>query len=127
MVFRKEFKERTNYAPKSVIMLIVGFILNIISIMLNLFRFEEFYYQSFWLYFLNDFIFTTVSPVLFLVGFAVLYKEFTQYAYYIKATPTPPSAPYPIPTAPLRYCPSCGSQVFQDALFCQNCGKKLHT
>jgi hypothetical protein len=127
IIFRKEFKERTNYAPKSVIVLIAGLILSIISFMLNLFRFEEFYYQSFWLYLLNDFIITMVSPVLSLVGFALLSKEFTQHAYYIKATPTPPSTHYPIPTAPLRFCPSCGSQVFQDALFCQNCGKKLHT
>jgi hypothetical protein len=133
IIFRKEFKERVYRAPKSIYILVAALILSLVVCMLN---FLIIFYHEGWLDFLENYInflsflsgvFWLISPVLSLVGFALLSKEFTQHAYYIKATPTPPSAPYPIPTAPLRFCPSCGSQVFQDALFCQNCGKKLHT
>lgn len=121
-LFKKEFGERTSYAPKSVNLLITALILSLTA---NTLAIAYLLYEFEFLWPFSIFLSHLVSGILSLTGFVSLSKEFTKYAFYMK----PPAPPTPIPltlsTAHLRFCPSCGSQVFQDAAFCQNCGKKL--
>ncbi len=78
------------------------------------------------MFFWAGLVFAVIGLAKMLVGF-ILYRGETKTEQRAEGAPFYPSATAAAPgqASVMRFCPRCGSQVYQTAYFCHKCGLRL--